>query len=545
MSLGGGGGGGPTETTNITSNLPEYVQPYFERLLQRSEGESIQGYQPYGGQRLAYFSPDELQSQAMTRGFANAGTPSQYGTAETRFTNQGAYGQPLTAAQTAAGQTAYTPYTAPQNAAGLSVGPSGYSASTNQTGALTAPGGYSFSPTTDGYTQGYAAPSASAPITSGYDPTALDTRLAGRTTYNPTTRQSGYNAGQTAQTYNPLGYEQNISRFMSPYQQNVTDIEKREAARQSEIMGKGIGDQATAQGGLGGYREAIQQSERERNLSQQMGDIQTRGSQAAYQNAQAQLERERAGGMGAARFGLDAFTQQQSAQQQQEQLAQRAFETSEQSRQQQQTFAQSAFNAGESARQQAAQLGLSAQQQQEAAEQAQEKFSQSGYQMQQAAKQAAGSQQIAAYQAQQQALQAQGAQGIQAYQAQEAARQAQEKFQQSAYDMSNRYNLAAAQGLQGIGSAQQQDALSRIQALQGIGSQDRALRQASMDMGYDDFQRQRDFAKNQLSDFSGMLRGVPVSANQTTSTYSQQPGLFQQAAGAGLAGLGLYRGARG
>jgi len=93
-------------------------------------------------------------------------------------------------------------------------------------------------------------------------------------------------------------------------------------------MGKGIGDQATAQGGLGGYREAIQQSERERNLSQQMGDIQTRGSQAAYQNAQAQLERERAGGMGAARFGLDAFTQQQAALQQQEQLAQRSFETS-------------------------------------------------------------------------------------------------------------------------------------------------------------------------------------------------------------------------
>ena len=550
--MGGGGSSGPTETTNITSNLPEYVQPYFERLLQRSEGESIQGYQPYGGQRLAYFSPDELQSQAMTRGFANAGTPSQYGAAETRFTNQGAYGKPLTPAQIAAGQTAYTPYTAPQNAAGLSVGPSGYSASADQTGALTAPGGYSFSPSAggvlnDGYKQGYAAPSAETPITSGYDPTALDTRLAARTTYDPTAnlRSSTYTAGTTAQTYNPLNYEENISRFMSPYQQNVTDIQKREAARQSDIMGKGIGDQATSQGGLGGYREAIQQSERERNLSQQMDDIQARGSQAAFESAQQQLERERAGGMGAARFGLDAFTQQQSAKQQQEQLAQRAFETSERSRQQQQTFAQSAFNAGESARQQAAKLGLSAEQQQQAAEQAEEKFSQSGYQMQQAAQQAAGSQQIAAYKAQQQALQAQGAQGIQAYQAQEAARQAQERFQQSAYDMSNRYNLAAAQGLQGIGSAQQQDALSRIQALQGIGAQDRALRQASMDMGYDDFQRQRDFSKRQLSDFSGMLRGVPVQPNQTTSTYNQQPGLFQTGVGAGLAGLGLYKGGYG
>jgi hypothetical protein len=57
-----------------------------------------------------------------------------------------------------------------------------------------------------------------------------------------------------------------------------------------------------------------------------------------------------------------------------------------------------------------------------------------------------------------------------------------------------------------------QDALSRIQALQGIGAQDRALRQASMDIGYDDFQRQRDFSKQQLSDFSGMLRGIPVTA---------------------------------
>ena len=47
-------------------------------------------------------------------------------------------------------------------------------------------------------------------------------------------------------------------------------------------------------------------------------------------------------------------------------------------------------------------------------------------------------------------------------------------------------------------------------ALQGIGAQDRALRQASMDMGYEDFMRQRDFSKRQLSDFSGMLRGVPV-----------------------------------
>jgi hypothetical protein len=248
-------------TNRNKSNSILIYQNMYSRILRdyykRSEADSIQGYQPYGGQRLAYFSPDEMQSQAMTRGYANAGTPQAYTDAQTRFGAQTPY------------NSGYTAGAAPQGYQAGTVGP------TYQAGA---------------YNQGYQA----GPFDAGY---SAGNRQTG---YDPTIRQSGYSAGQTAQTYNPLGYEQNISRFMSPYQQNVTDIEKREAARQSEIMGKGIGDQATAQGGLGGYREAIQQSERERNLSQQMGDIQTRGSQAAYQNAQAQLERERAGGMGAA-----------------------------------------------------------------------------------------------------------------------------------------------------------------------------------------------------------------------------------------------------
>ena len=180
--------------------------------------------------------------------------------------------------------------------------------------------------------------------------------------------------------------------------------------------------------------------------------------------------------------------------------------------------------------------------------------------MSQQALQQQGAQELNAFKAQQAALQAQGAQGIQGYQAgeaarqqaarlgltaaqqNEAARQAQEKFRQSGFDLSSRYNLAAAEGLQGIGTAQQADALSRIQALQGIGSQQRALQQASLDMGYEDFLRQQNYAKQQLSDFGGLLRGVPVTPTAMRSTYQQQPGLFQTAVGAGLSGLGLYRG---
>jgi len=90
---------------------------------------------------------------------------------------------------------------------------------------------------------------------------------------------------------------------MNPFQQMVTDIEKREAARQSGIMSKGIGDAATQQGGLGGYREAIIQAERERNLGQQLGDIQSRGQRDAFAQAQQQFERDRASRFGAAGFG--------------------------------------------------------------------------------------------------------------------------------------------------------------------------------------------------------------------------------------------------
>ena len=72
---GGGGSSQPADQTVYSTDLPEYVEPYFKRLLQRGEAESLQGYTPYGGQRLSYFSPDEMQSQAMVRGFAQAGTP--------------------------------------------------------------------------------------------------------------------------------------------------------------------------------------------------------------------------------------------------------------------------------------------------------------------------------------------------------------------------------------------------------------------------------------------------------------------------------------
>jgi hypothetical protein len=477
MGGGSGGSSAPTEQTVYSESLPPYVEPYFKRLLQRTEGESLQGYTPYGGQRLAYFSPDERKAQAMTRGYAQAGTPQEFGQAQQTLTG---LSQPYTAGyQAGTGPQTYQAGTGPQTYQAGTLGPSQYAADQFDAG------------------------------------------------YDPSIRASGYTATAPTEQYQPLGFEQNLQRFMSPYQQNVIDIQKREARRQSDITGEQIGSQAAQAGGLGGYREAILQAERERNLGQQLGDIQARGSQQAYQQAVQQIGAERAADLQAAQFGLQQYGIGEQAAQTQEQLSQQAF----------------AF--GEQARQQAAQLGLSAQQQQEAARQAQEKFRQTGFQTDQQALQAQGQQALAGFQADQQALQAQGQQNLAGFQAQEAARQAQERFGQSAYDLSQRYGQSAAQQLAGLGQARQADVQQRIAALTGIGSQQRALRQAGLDLGYEDFLRQQQYPQQQLGFYSNILRGVPVQPQRTVSTYTQQPGLFQQTLGLGLSGLGLYKGLQG
>jgi len=107
----------------------------------------------------------------------------------------------------------------------------------------------------------------------------------------------GFTAGTVADT-------ETIQRYTNPYQQMVTDIEKREASRQSDIMGSQIGQRAAQTGGMGGYREAIMQAERERNLGQQLGDIQTKGSQAGFQQAQKAFESDRDARYRAGQLGL-------------------------------------------------------------------------------------------------------------------------------------------------------------------------------------------------------------------------------------------------
>lgn len=52
----------PTETVQVTSNIPEWAKPYAERLLGEAEKLSKRGFQAYPGQMVEGFNP--LQEQA-------------------------------------------------------------------------------------------------------------------------------------------------------------------------------------------------------------------------------------------------------------------------------------------------------------------------------------------------------------------------------------------------------------------------------------------------------------------------------------------------
>jgi hypothetical protein len=103
------------------------------------------------------------------------------------------------------------------------------------------------------------------------------------------------------------------SAFMNPYQQNVTDIQKREAARQSDIQGVGSDAQFAKAGAFGGSRQGVVDAERQRNLAQQQNDIQAQGSNQAYQQGMQQYNAQQAQTAGAAQQMAGLGVGQQAA----------------------------------------------------------------------------------------------------------------------------------------------------------------------------------------------------------------------------------------
>jgi hypothetical protein len=94
----------------------------------------------------------------------------------------------------------------------------------------------------------------------------------------------------------PTQWDSTIAgQYMSPYQQGVTDIAKREATKdfQGTIM-PGISSMAAQRGAFGGARQGLLESEAMNNFGNRMSDIQTKGLQDAWSSGQQQFNADRA-----------------------------------------------------------------------------------------------------------------------------------------------------------------------------------------------------------------------------------------------------------
>jgi hypothetical protein len=229
----------PTQTTQITSTIPDYAKPYAQQLLgsvfggqDPTTGQFIpglvgQGYQPYGRQRTAGFSP--MQQQAF-EGFAGMQVSPELG-----------------------------------EAAGLA------SLAGRQSGQL----GMSYQPMQ-------------------YQPT----NVSYMGTQAPQLQQ--YQMGPAERVGADRFGSQAMQDYMSPYMSGVVAQQKRGAMQDYARQMPGLRASAARSGALGGTREALMRSEAQRNLQGQLQGIEATGLQNAFQQAQQQFGADRAAQMQAA-----------------------------------------------------------------------------------------------------------------------------------------------------------------------------------------------------------------------------------------------------
>jgi len=294
--------------------------------------------------------------------------------------------------------------------------------------------------------------------------------------------------------YNEYGFQQpdmftgeSVGQYMSPYMQNVVDVQKQQAQLDFDRSQAGRDAAAVQAGAFGGSRQAVGDYLAQEGLARQMGDIQATGQQQAFQQA-------------ATQFGADRAAQMAVEQQRAAELARvQAGRAGELGRVQ-------TGEVGETARVQAARAAEQARVQQ-AIEQSRQFGSGQALAAEQAAIRAAGQMGTMG--------QGIGALGM---------------------------NVGSlGQSLAGLGQQQRAADIQGAQLLETVGRDIRAEDQARLDMSYEDFARQRDYPIQQYERMAGILRGVPVTPNvEEQRMVSYNP--LQQALGAGISGLGLYKG---
>ena len=488
--LGGGyiaGGGGsssaqPTSTSTTTSNIPDWAIPYATRNLGKAEALTDinqNPYQTFQGNRVADFSP--LQQQAFTN---VAGMQTNAGTGNAMNQTQDAYNRSAN--------------TGPYNATYFG----------NQYGS-----GQPFQ------NLGIGSLSTSAQNLNQYQMgPAQQVQNQGLNQYQmgPADQVNSQNFGQ-----------QSAQDYMSPYAQQAIDPTLRENQRQFEIASTGRQAAATRAGAFGGSRQAIEQSEAQRNLGRLQSDTQAVGMQAAYQNAQQQFNADQArrqqsmlanqqAGLTTGQANLGSALQTQglgAGQNMQAQLAnQQAGLTTGQA------------NLGSALQTQGLGSGQNLQSQQ----------------LNQAAQlQAQGQglqQNLAANQQAMQNAQLMAQYGLAGQQAGEQSRQ----FGANFGLQNNQQALAAAGQMGTLGQQQYAQQMGINAAQQQAGAQQQAQAQQGLSNSYQDFLNQQNYPYKQLGFMSDIMRGTPTSGG-ASSVYQAPSNTLGQIAGLGLAGYGAFK----
>lgn len=107
--------------------------------------------------------------------------------------------------------------------------------------------------------------------------------------YDPTRGLQTFQMGPADKITTSKFTRQDAQDYMSPYIQEVLNIQQREAQRNADIASTQRASQAIKRGAFGGSRSAIMDAEAARNTAQQQNDIVAQGMQSAYTNAQGQF----------------------------------------------------------------------------------------------------------------------------------------------------------------------------------------------------------------------------------------------------------------
>ena len=260
--MSGGGGGGQNTVTTQVEKLPAELVPYYQDLLGRGVYETLTGYETYPFRRLADFDPYEAGAQEAYANMALEGTPESFREAQEGL-REIAVGSPYQRA--VAGD---------QVTAGLfdTIGRAGT-------------------------TPDFYGPIGERPTTEEVE--VIEDEVEEISPLDESIAQTMSERPQTSSE---------MQRYMNPFQQAFIDRQKELARQESARQQSEIGQQAAMAGGLGGYREGIMQAERERNLMNQMQDIQAAGDMANFEQARRAFESDRQNRMDVADLGIRGYT---------------------------------------------------------------------------------------------------------------------------------------------------------------------------------------------------------------------------------------------